>query len=426
MSKKSTKDILQAPRGMRDFFGESFKKRKNFFSFAEKIAEHYGFSGIETPILEHTEIFLKGIGKGTDIVDKEMYDLETNGGDKLTLRPEGTAAIMRAYIEHGMGTLSQPLMLYYEGPFFRHERPQKGRYRQLYQFGLEIMGSKNPAHDALIIQAGYDIVKKSGKKILIGINSIGNTEERVGYIEKLKEFYKKHEGEIGENDITRIETNPLRILDSKDEDTIKVNENAPELLKSLGMESRIFFDNVLSYLDILSIPYEVVPSLVRGLDYYEHTVFEYVTLDENGNKSHALGGGGRYDGLAETLGHNKAIPSVGFGLGVDRIIEIAEEESFKNTKEKIEIFFISLGKESHGKALSLTKGFKNENIHLKLNLSDQKIGKQFEKAKKQGFEYVLVLGEDEIKNNSIILKNLKTQEQKEISLDKLENELENL
>jgi histidyl-tRNA synthetase len=165
---------------------------------------------------------------------------------------------------------------------------------------------------------------------------------------------------------------------------------------------------------------------VRGLDYYEHTVFEYVTLDENGNKSHALGGGGRYDGLAETLGHNKAIPSVGLGLGVDRIMEISDEDVFKNAKEKIEVFFISLGKESHGKALSLAKGFKNENIHLKLNLSDQKVGKQFEKAEKQGCEYELVLGGDEIKNNSIILKNLKTRKQKEIDLNNFENELENL
>jgi histidyl-tRNA synthetase len=355
-----------------------------------------------------------------------MYNLETSGGDRLTLRPEGTAAVMRAYIEHGMGSLPQPLMFYYGGPFFRHEKPQKGRYRQLYQFGLEIMGSKNPAHDALIIQAGYDIVKKSGKEIFVEINSIGNTEERADYIKKLKEFYKEHENEIGENDRARIETNPLLILDSKNEDTIKINENAPDLLDSLGMESRVFFDDVLDYLDVLSIPYEIKPFLVRGLDYYEHTVFEYVTLDENGNKSHALGGGGRYDGLAETLGHNKAIPSVGLGLGADRIVEIAEEESFKNTKEKTEIFFISLGKESHGKALSLTKGFKNENIHLKLNLSDQKIGKQFEKAEKQGFEYVLVLGGDEIKNNSIILKNLKTRKQKEIDLNNFENELENL
>ena len=165
MSKKSTKDILQAPRGMRDFFGDEYKMRQGFFSVAQKIAEHYGFSGIETPILEHTEIFSKGVGEGTDIVDKEMYNLETAGGDRLTLRPEGTAAVMRAYIEHGMGSLPGPQMFHYSGAFFRHEKPQKGRYRQLYQFGLEIMGSKNSLHDALIIQTGYDIVKKSGKKI---------------------------------------------------------------------------------------------------------------------------------------------------------------------------------------------------------------------------------------------------------------------
>ncbi len=424
MNKKSTKDILQAPRGMRDFFGNTFQKRKNFFRTAEGLAEHYGFSGIETPILEHTEVFLKGVGEGTDIVDKEMYNLETAGGDRLTLRPEGTAAVMRAYIEHGMGTLPQPLMFYYGGPFFRHEKPQKGRYRQLYQFGLEIMGSKNPAHDALIIQTGYEILKQSGKEIIVGINSIGNNNERAQYIQELKAFYKKHEHELGETDQKRIETNPLRILDSKDASTKKINENAPELLNSLGMESRIFFDDVLDYLDMLNIPYEVVPSLVRGLDYYEHTVFEFVTLDTQGEKSHALGGGGRYDGLAETLGHNKAIPSVGLGLGVDRIIEIADEESFQDENEQKKVFFISLGKEAHGRALALARELNSDTLQLHLALSDQKIGKQFERAEKLGFEQVLILGENEIKENTIILKNLKTRKQKIIFLDNLQEELE--
>ncbi len=425
MNKKSTQDILQTPRGMRDFFGTEFNKRKNFFARAEHIAEHYGFSGIETPIMEHTEIFLKGVGEGTDIVDKEMYNLETAGGDRLTLRPEGTAAVMRAYIEHGMGTLPQPQMFYYGGPFFRHEKPQRGRYRQLYQFGLEMMGSKNPAHDALIIQTGYRILKESGRDIIVGINTLGNTTERADYIKKLQTFYEQHRGELGESDQKRITTNPLRILDSKDEQTKKINENAPELLDSLGIESRVFFDDVLDYLDALGIPYEVVPSLVRGLDYYEHTVFEFVTLNEKGEQSHALGGGGRYDGLAETIGHNKAIPSVGLGLGVDRIIEIADEQSFTTTEPTL-IFVISIGKEAHAKILQFARDFDSEHATLHLALSDQKIDKQFKKAEKLNADFVLVLGENELKDNTIILKKLKTREQEEIKFDELKNKLSEL
>ena len=421
MKKKARQDILQAPRGMRDFFGKDFAKRKKFFTQAERIAEHYGFSGIETPIMEHTEIFLKGVGEGTDIVDKEMYNLETAGGDKLTLRPEGTAAVMRAYIEHGMRSLPQPILWYYEGAFFRHEKPQKGRYRQLYQFGLEIMGTKNPAYDALIIQVGYEILKQSGKNIIVGINSIGNTEERTQYIRTLKAFYQKHRDALGESDQKRIETNPLRILDSKDVSTKKVNENAPELLNSLEMESRVFFDDVLDYLDVLSIPYEVVPTLVRGLDYYEHTVFEFVTLDEQGNKSHALGGGGRYDGLAETLGHNKAIPSVGLGLGVDRIIEEMDDDD--TTDDKLRVSLIAMGKEAEAGALVLMAKIPKESIHCIPSFSQQKLGKQLEKAEKMQCDYAIILGEDEMQNNEGIIKNLHTREQETISLQTIPEKL---
>lgn len=426
MSKKSTKDILQAPRGMRDFYGDEYKIRQEFFSTAQKIAEHYGFSGIETPILEHTEIFSKGVGEGTDIVDKEMYNLETAGGDRLTLRPEGTAAIMRAYIEHGMGSLPQPLMFHYSGPLFRHEKPQKGRYRQLYQFGLEIMGSKNPLHDALIIQAGYEITKKSGKNIFVEINSLGNNAERAEYIEELRTFYNEHIDKIGESDKGRIITNPLRILDSKDESTKLINKNAPILLESLGTESREYFDTVLKYLDATSIPYKIVTSLVRGLDYYEHTVFEYATFDENGEQSHALGGGGRYDGLAEKIGHNKSVPSVGLGLGADRIVEIAEPNAFTSNSTSKEIFFISLDEKSHTQSLVIARQLQGKNIPIHFAFSKAKAGKQFEKAEKLGMKYALVLGENELEKNVIILKNLETREQREIGLNDLESELQNL
>lgn len=409
---KSTKDILQAPRGMRDFFGKEFSDRKNFFKEAENIAKQYGFSGIETPIMEHTPIFHKGVGEGTDIVDKEMYNLETAGGDRLTMRPEGTAAVMRAYIEHGMGSLPGPQMLYYSGPFFRHDKPQKGRYRQLYQFGLEIMGSPSPLYDALIIKTGYDIIKKHRKKILVEINSLGSNKERAEYLKELQKFYTKHRNELGESDISRIESNPLRILDSKDPQTMQVNESAPLLAEFLGEESKKHLNNVLEQLNAFEIDYEISPKLVRGLGYYEHTVFEYVCFDENGNKSFALGGGGRYDGLAEMIGHNKAVPSVGLGLGADRIIETAD--IFKNSEEdKIPLILADQNALSIG--IKIVKLQKNIFLYPMV----QKFAKQMSRIEKEGFKKVYILGENEIKNNEIILKNLETKKQENITLENL-------
>lgn len=410
MSKKSTKDILQAPRGMRDFLGDEFLKRKNFFSTAEEIAQSYGFSGIETPILEHTPIFHKGVGEGTDIVDKEMYNLKTSGGDLLTLRPEGTASVMRAYIEHGMGSLPGPQMLYYNGPFFRHDKPQKGRYRQLYQFGLEIMGSKEPIYDALIIKTGYDIIQKNRKEIIVEINSLGSNSERENYLEELRKFYLGKKEKMAETDIHRIETNPLRILDSKELATVEINKEAPLLSDFLGKESQEHFQKVLSQLDILNVHYEINPKLVRGLGYYEYTVFEFVCFDENGEKSFALGGGGRYDGLAEMIGHTKSVPSVGLGLGADRIIESSD---FQNTHKTKKIPLLLADETALSKAINITQ--KNKEIFL--YPLTQKFGKQLARIEKEGFEKVYILGENEIQNNEIILKDLETGEQKNISLE---------
>lgn len=410
MSQKSKKDILQAPRGMRDFFGKEFEKREFFFTSAKNIATHYGFSGIETPILEHTPIFHKGVGEGTDIVDKEMYNLTTNGGDMLTLRPEGTAAVMRAYIEHGMGSLPGPQMFYYYGPFFRHEKPQKGRYRQLYQFGLEIMGSHSPLYDALIIKTGYDILKLSQKEIFVEINSLGSNEERATYIADLQHYYTENKSNIAESDARRIENNPLRILDSKESNTKKINEHAPMLADYLGEESKQHFDLVIEQLQKFNIPYTIIPTLVRGLGYYEHTVFEYVTKDEQGNTSHALGGGGRYDGLAETIGHNRAVPSVGLGLGADRIIEISESH-FDNHRKKIPLILADASSLAQG--VHLAKKYKD----IKLYPLVQKLNKQLTRLEKEAYETILILGEHEIEKRTIILKNLKTREQKEIPQD---------
>tara|TARA_B100001750_G_C15447067_1_gene566808 strand:- start:44 stop:1300 length:1257 start_codon:yes stop_codon:yes gene_type:complete len=415
MNKKSTKDILQAPRGMRDFFGEEFKKKKRFFNTAESIAESYGFSGIETPVLEHTEIFNKGIGEGTDIIDKEMYNLSTLGGDALTLKPEGTAPVMRSFIEHGMGAQPQPRLLYYSSPFFRHDKPQKGRYRQFYQFGLEVMGSRDAMYDAMIIDIGYQITNQQGGSVVVKLNSLGTSELRKTYTEKLVAYYTKHKENLGERDQERITTNPFRVLDSKDEKTKVVNQTAPILIDHLDTQSKEHFNRVALALRNLNIPYVIDPFLVRGMDYYEHTVFEYILLDENGDESLALGGGGRYDGLAEMIGHTTSVPAVGLGLGVDRIIESFPDAFNNNQSGAVPLLITDTS--LYVQASQLLSKIQSQNIFLYPLAT--KLSKQFARVQKEGYDRVYILGEDEINKQTLILKNLSTGEQKEISQESI-------
>lgn len=427
IAKKTTKDLLQAPKGMRDFRGDAFYTKQGFYEKSQEIAEYYGFSGIELPILEHEEIFTKGVGDGTDIVDKEMYSLKTKGGDHLVMRPEGTAAVMRSYIEHGMGSLPQPIFLYYGGPFFRHEKPQKGRYRQFYQFGLEILGSEKAVLDAIIIQTGYQILKESGREISIKINTLGDAEVRKEYLKTLKAFYKKNLDKLATKDQKRLQTNPLRVLDSKEPATVSVNEDAPTLISTLNASSKKHFKSVLEYLDAAHIPYEIDNTLVRGLDYYAHTVFEYVMYDEDGTTSLALGGGGRYDGLAKTMGHNKPVPAVGLGLGVDRIIEISKEGSFNpKIRKKPKFFFIQLGYEAKAKAFDIIEILRKKKYAIKHSLSKNNLAKQLGTAETLGIPYALIFGQKEAIDGTVIVRDMKTRKQKIIAISKLADYLKTL
>ena len=394
---------LQKPKGTRDLMGKTYEQRKAFLTFAENKAEGYGFSGIETPIFEHTEVFLKGVGKETDIVSKEMYRFTTAGGDDLTLRPEGTASVMRSYIENGMISDAQPKRFYYDGFYFRHEKPQKGRYRQFTQFGVEVMGAKNPAYDALVIQLGYDILKKGIPHIIVEINELGTQEERATYLSVLQNYYEKHKEKLPEEEKRRIETNPLRILDSKDEQTKRINEHAPKLEAYLSEESKRYFEKVVEMLDTLSISYRIKPQLVRGIDYYEHTVFEY-KLDD-GETDIAFGGGGRYDGLAEILGYHESIPSIGMALGVERAIEWSEDEAYTQG-EKEKIYVCAEEEYLFPKILTLLRKNKKEGISFYPEFSIRKMKKHLERAEKLGFS-TLILIKDE---NEIEKRNLKTRE----------------
>lgn len=427
MSAKQKQNILQAPKGMRDIRGDHFYSMQGFFEKAQEIAVYYGFNPVETPILEHEEIFTKGVGDGTDIVDKEMYSLKTKGGDKLVMRPEGTAAVMRSYIEHGMGSLPQPVFLYYMSSFFRHERPQKGRYRQFYQFGLEIMGSDKAVLDAIIIQTGYLILKESGKDITIKINTLGDKSVRKEYLKYLKTFYRKNINDLAPKDRQRLQTNPLRILDSKDKATIAVNENAPTIISTLNSDSKKHFKKVLEYLDAAEIPYEIDNTLVRGLDYYVHTVFEYLVYDENGGSSLALGGGGRYDGLAETMGHKKSVPSVGLGLGVDRILEIADEGAYNpKIRKKAKVYFIQLGFEAKTKSFKIIEVLRKRKIPMKHSLSKDSLGPQLATAEKLGIPYALIFGQKEAMDGTVIVRDMNNRSQKTVKIEELENYLKKM
>ena len=415
-SNKTNKNILQAPKGMRDFIGDAFYEKQGFYEKAQEIAEYYGFQGIETPVLEHTDIFLKGLDEADDAV-KEMYSLKTKGKDSLSLKPEGTASIMRAYIEHGMGSLPQPVFMYYGGPYFRHERPQKGRYRQFYQFGLEIMGSEKAVLDAIAIQTGYQILKEAGKEIVIKINTLGDTEVRAEYLKKLKNFYSEHIENISPKDAERLESNPLRVLDSKEAATKIINEDAPTLISTLNPASKKHFKSVLEYLDAAHIPYEIDNALVRGLDYYSHTVFEYVTYDTDGESSLALGGGGRYDGLARVMGHTKDVPAVGLALGVDRVIDIAEPGSFNpKIRKKPKFFFIQLGYEAKAKAFDIIEIMRKKKYPLKHSLSKNNLGAQLGTAETLGIPYALIFGQKEAIDGTVIVRDMKTRKQDTVKI----------
>ncbi|MCC7469726.1 MAG: histidine--tRNA ligase [Bacteroidetes bacterium] len=426
--KKERQNFLQAPRGMRDLEGTSFYNHQGFFEKAQEICEYYGFSPIRTPVIEHEEIFLKSAGEGTDIVDKEMYTFKT-GGTKFAMRPEGTAGVMRAYIEHGMQNRPQPVKFYYCESFFRHDKPQKGRYREFDQFGIEVMGSDKSVLDAMVIKIALVILKEAGiENIRVKINSIGDTESRKDYVKELTNYYKKFLGKMSATDRDRMKTNPLRILDSKDEKLAEINASAPQSVSHLNAASKKHFKEVLEYLNEMNIDYELDHTLVRGLDYYSHTVFEFFTdkKEEGEERELALGGGGRYDYLAKSMGHKKNIPGIGFGLGVDRILEASGKDLIPKIKRKEKVYFIQLGNEAKMKSLNVIEILRQAKIGVNHSLSKDSLGSQLSTAEKMGFPYTLIFGQKEALENSVLVRDMENRSQKTVSIDKLSEYLKKL
>ncbi len=421
----SSKNTPTSVKGMRDIMGDEYYEMQGFFEKSQEVALYYGFEPIDTPILEHEQVFMRTLGEGTDVVDKEMYQLKTRGGDKLVLRPEKTAAVMRAYIEHGMKSKPQPVMMYYFGPMFRHDNPQKGRYRQFHQFGMEILGTEKPIADAIIIQTTYMILSEAGASdLFVDINSIGDKESRSAYEKTLRAYYRKFVNELPALDRQRLKTNVLRVLDSKDPKTIEINAGAPDSVSSLTPTAKKHFKQVLEYLDELGIPYRINKSLVRGLDYYTDTVFEIMeeTIDEatGAKRSSAICGGGRYNYLAKTLGHKKEIPGIGVGIGAERVLESSWwNHLMPRIIKKPKIYFIQLGSDAKLKSLQIIELLRKAKISIYQALSKDKLSTQLAAAEKSEAEYALIFGQREALDNTVIVRHMESRSQQTVKIDEL-------
>ena len=413
---------LAAPKGMRDIMNEEYYLFQGFFEKAQEVAMYYGFKPVETPILEQEEIFSSGIGEGTDIVDKEMYTLKTKGGDNLAMRPEHTAALMRSYIEHGMSSQPQPILAYQYGPVFRHDNPQKGRYRQFWQFDMDSLGSEKSIQDALVIKTAMTILNDcGGENLSVDINSIGCKDCRPSYIRELVSYYKKHLNALPAIDRERLKTNPLRILDSKEEKTIEINAAAPDCVSFLCPTCKRHFKEVLEYIEEMEIPYTINKNLVRGLSYYTRTVFEIIYRDPTeGATPLTIASGGRYDYLGKQLGSKKDIPGVGSSIGVDRVLLMPwYNKHTPRIIKKPKIYFIQLGADAKLKSLNVIEILRKAHIPITQALSKDSLGAQLGMAEKSGAPYTIIFGQKEAIDKTVIVRNMETRSQENVKLVKL-------
>jgi len=414
--------LIKIPKGTQDILPEDINKWYYIENIIRKILNKYGYKEIRTPIFEHTELFVRGIGESTDIVNKEMFTFPDRKGRSLTLRPEGTASVVRAYLEKRMDRISKVVKLFYFGPMFRCEKPQAGRYRQFNQFGIELVGSQSPVADVEIIAAALEIYETLGLKDLkVLINSVGCKKCRSDYINKLKAFLAKKEDLLCYECKNRIRKNPLRVLDCKNESCQAVLKNAPNIINNLCQECNLHFKSVKSLLDDLKIEYTVDDKLVRGLDYYTKTAFEIVS-GELGAQN-AIAGGGRYDDLVEELG-GKETPAVGFAAGIERMIITMEKQKVSWPKKKdLDVFVVNTNEKDNSLAFILLQKIRKSGLFADLDYSSKSLKSQMRAANKYGAKYTLIIGEEELSRNMVTLRNMETKEQKEIKIDNLIDEL---
>ena len=417
------KKIIQNPRGTRDILPEEQRYFDFIYAVADAESRRSGFDKIETPIIEDASLFERGVGKDTDIVEKEMYTFKDKSGNVLALRPEGTASVVGSYIQNGMQNLPKPLKFFYYGPMFRYGRPQAGRYRQFYHFGVEIIGDKKPINDLLAMSLMWRICSNIGlTDISLQINSIGCPNCRPKYKKQLLEYIKESNKNICKDCQRRAKKNPLRVLDCKEASCQNTIEGAPVTLNSLCKDCHDHFRELLEYLDELEIGYELNPKLVRGLDYYTKTVFEIWTKSDGGQNS--LGGGGRYDGLIELLG-GKPTPAVGFSLGVDRIVDLLKNQKIEipATSEKADVFVAQLGDVAKKKCIRLMHDLHMEGVGAEGCIEKKGISDQLKMANKLGVPITLLIGQKEAFDNTVIIKDMQSGNQEIYPREKVVREI---
>lgn len=411
--------MINIPKGTKDMLPTESYKWDYIKNSAKAIAKRYNIKEISTPVFEHTELFVRGVGDSSDIVNKEMYTFLDKGERSITLKPEGTAGVVRSFIENSMFNDPMPIKMFYFTPCYRYEKPQAGRLREHHQFGVELFGATGVKADAEILMIATDFYKSLGLSPKVVLNNLGCPDCRKKYVETLREYFIPKIDSMCDDCKNRLKTNPLRILDCKDEDCHVIIDKAPKISDCLCDDCKSHFDELLSLLNGLGIKYELNEKLVRGLDYYTNLVFEF--WDDDGINKAALGGGGRYDNLVEQLG-GKPTPVVGFGIGIERLIIYMESKGKQfDPEERLKVYIVSMI-EDNAKVLNIAQMLRNNGISCETDVVNRGVKAQFKYANKVNAEYSVIIGEEELKLDSVKLKNMDTGEEKLVKIENLCNE----
>ena len=412
--------MLQKPKGTYDIYGDRALEQLYFKKLVEALMDKYNAKYFETPIFESSELFHRGVGETTDIVSKETYDFKDRGDRNLTLRPEGTAGIVRCFIENKLYAENLPLKAWYLGPMFRYERPQAGRYREFYQFGFEAFGSADPMMDAEVIGIACNLFKILGLKgVSVNVNTLGDKESRENYRQALLDYFKPYLNDLCEDCQRRYEKNPLRILDCKVDGDKDIMKSAPKMTDYLNEDSKEHFEKVQEYLEAMGIDYKVNSNIVRGLDYYTHTVFEVVADIEGFGAQNVLAGGGRYDHLVENIG-GPSVPGVGFAVGLERLFLALQAEKI-DIREIVcpDVYIFSAADEQKSYVLSVANDLRMSGFNVEIDYNSRNFKSNFKQADKMNVKYIIIIGEEEVNSKILMVKNNETKEEYKVKLDEL-------
>ena len=412
--------MITKPKGTIDITGNDSILWEYVNNVVSNMMNNYNYEYIRTPIFEASELFHRSVGESSDIVRKETYDFKDKGDRSITLRPEGTAGVVRSYIENKCYALPDVKKYYYNGTMYRYERPQKGRLREFTQFGVEVLGSNEPIIDAEVISLQYNILNALGiNNLQVNINTLGDDESRNNYREALVNYLNPHIDELCDDCKERLKTNPLRILDCKIDQDSEILKNAPKTIDHLNKESKDRFDKVLQYLNYLDVDYDVNPNIVRGLDYYDHTVFEIVSLDNDDTKANVLGGGGRYNKLIKELDGPDNY-GIGFACGIDRIIDTLKEiELYKNISKQIEVYVMYVSEEEKMHALDITQNLRLNGVSTETNNMNKGLKAQFKEADRLNAKLLVILNDEDLKKGLITIKDNATKDEEKVDISEI-------